>query len=300
MARSNKPNRYRARKDTGDHARSQPGTPRPRGPRPLGRGAGCDRDTDNTAEHSKNQMHHRNGGRGGRGGGAGAGRKDKRGSLHQGSRKPRSNNKDAVSLQCGICGECRCSRLICSPRKAAIETIESNTAMTSSDGLVSSRQPPTSCTNCEAMQLHNRQLYESMTDVMVDWAREVGVDIEGDRDATASVDTEEMEWQREHVFIIPADHRKVTDNELLGLENARLGLAAVGGLGRVGGGYDQLLAQPWRQVEALARPAPALQYHPMDIADNSSVLDQASQWLIRQGMMSPMSEPSALEQGSEG
>lgn len=289
MARSNKQNRYRTRKDAGDQTRSQPGTPRPRGPRPLGRGAGCDRDTENIAEHLKHQIHHRNGGGGGRDGG-GAGRKDKRGSLQQGSRKLRGENKSAASHKCGNCGECRRGKHRCPSRKAATGAVESEDAITFSDGVVCTRQPPAPCTNCEALHLHNQQLYESITDAMVEWTKEVGVDIDGDRHTTASVDTEEMEWQREHVFIIPADHRKVTDNELLGLENARLG--------RVGGGYDQLLAQPWGQTEALPRPAPApaLQYHPTDIAGNSSAFDQAVQWSVRQGMISPPSGPSHLTQ----
>lgn len=241
-------------------------------------------------------MHHRNGGAGGRGGGSGAGRKDKRGSLHQGSRKPRGDNKSVASPQRRNCGECRRSKHKCSSSEVDTEAVETDKAITFSEGVVSSRQQPIPCTNCEALQLHNQQLYESIKDVMVDWARDVGVDIDGDRDATASVDTEEMEWQREHVFIIPADHRKVTDSELLGLENSRPGLAAAGGLSSVGGGHEQLLAQPWGQVEALARPAPALQYHSMNIASDSSVLEQASQWLIRQGIMSPISEPSTLDQ----
>ncbi|TLD25457.1 hypothetical protein PspLS_05972 [Pyricularia sp. CBS 133598] len=267
MARSNKQNRSRARKDAGDHTRSQPGTPRPHGPRPLGRGAGCERDTENIVEHLKHQTHHRKGGGGGGvTGGAGTGRKDKRGSLHQGSRKRRGDRNREESSQCGNCGGNRGCRHRCPSRSANAEAIESDNAITFLDGVVSNRQPSTPCTNCEALQLHNQHLYDSITNVMVDWAREVGVDIDGERHATASVDTEEMEWQREHVFIIPADHRKVTDSELLGLENARPGLSATGGPGRLGGGYDELLGQPRGQVEALDRQSPALQYHPMDTA----------------------------------
>ncbi|TLD11381.1 hypothetical protein PgNI_05804 [Pyricularia grisea] len=220
MTRSNKQNRYRAGKDASDHTRSHPGTPRPRGPRPLGRGTGCDRGTENVPENLKHQMHHRNGGAGGRGGGSGAGRKDKRGSLHQGSRKPRGDNKSVASPQRRNCGECRRSKHKCSSSEVDTEAVETDKAITFSEGVVSSRQQPIPCTNCEALQLHNQQLYESIKDVMVDWARDVGVDIDGDRDATASVDTEEMEWQREHVFIIPADHRKVTDSRSVGQAGA--------------------------------------------------------------------------------
>ncbi|KLU91434.1 hypothetical protein MAPG_09954 [Magnaporthiopsis poae ATCC 64411] len=72
------------------------------------------------------------------------------------------------------------------------------------------------CGHCDHVARHNRWLYLDIMHGLSFWATAVGVlpDGIGGAGPRMALAAEDMDWRREHIYIIPADHRKLTDEEL--------------------------------------------------------------------------------------